>query len=293
MGSIALVITTRDNRDALAASLARATALPDAAEIVVVDNASSDGTAEMVAREFPGVELVRLRGNAGGAARNAGAERTSCDYLAFCRDDAAWTPGSLTRARQILDEYPRVGVLSARVLAGRGQTLHRECRMMESAPRDLYPVGKPILYFMADACVLRRGAFFNCGGYDPRLHAGAEETLLALDMASRGYLIRYSDELTIEQEGAEEAAQALKNRTTTLRNQLWIAWMRHSSAAAWRSTVNVVARCPRDGVARRAFVRALAGIPWVVRERRPVNSRLQRQIDSYGFAPLAAERLEA
>lgn len=282
MGSVALVITTRNNRDALAVSLSKALRLPDEPSIVVVDNASSDGTSEMLRREFPQVEVVRLPGDAGGAARNAGAARTPCEYVAFCRDDAMWRSGSLKRAVEALDAFPRVGVISAQVVVGRAQRIDDVCRAMAEASADRYPLGKPTLYFNADACVIRRGALFNCGGYDPRLQAGAEETLLALDLASRGYLLRYVDEIVVEQASPAQAVLSQRARATTLRNQLWIAWLRHSPAAAWRATADVLARCPRDAIARSALVRAITGLPWIVYERRPVNSRLQRQIDSYG-----------
>lgn len=282
MGSVALVITTRNNREALGISLRKALELAEAPPIVVVDNASTDGTDLMLRSQFPQVEVVRLPGDAGGAARNAGAARIPCEYVAFCRDDAMWTSGSLARAVEALDAFPRVGVISAKMLIGPGQHVAQQCSSMAASPSDRYPLGKPTLYFNADACVMRRGALFNCGGYDPRLQAGAEETLLALDLASRGYLLRYVEEIVVQQAAPAQTVLSQKARATTLRNQLWVAWLRHSSTAAWRATADVLARCPGDASARAALLRAITGLPWIVYERRPVNSRLQRQIDSFG-----------
>ncbi|WP_040905829.1 glycosyltransferase family 2 protein, partial [Streptomyces griseoflavus] len=57
---VGVVIATRDRRDRLAVTLSRLRELPERPEILVVDNASTDGTREMVARDFPGVRVLAL-----------------------------------------------------------------------------------------------------------------------------------------------------------------------------------------------------------------------------------------
>ena len=72
---VTVVVATRNRCPGLCRTLEHLTALPERPPIVVVDNGSSDGTADAVRRAFPRVELVALRGNLGAHARNHGVRR--------------------------------------------------------------------------------------------------------------------------------------------------------------------------------------------------------------------------
>ncbi len=92
------------------------------AKIIVIDNASTDGTPQMLAREFPGVEVVRLAENTGytgglHAAFRAGVA-ASPDYVWFFDDDAVAEPACLEillREMSTLDARGRVGILRPQV----------------------------------------------------------------------------------------------------------------------------------------------------------------------------------
>lgn len=90
-------------------------ALSDRHETIVVDNASSDGSADMVAHEFPHVHLIRNRANVGfGAANNQGLEAMSGDLALLLNSDARMT------AQQV-DQLSREFAESDVVAAGPGQ----------------------------------------------------------------------------------------------------------------------------------------------------------------------------
>src|SRR5918911_4826437 len=92
---VAVVIATRNRRESLGKTLDHLLALPERPPIVVVDNASTDGTVDLVARRYPEVEVVALPENRGGAARNVGVARVGAPYVAFSDDDSWWEPGAL------------------------------------------------------------------------------------------------------------------------------------------------------------------------------------------------------
>jgi hypothetical protein len=80
-------------RDCLASTLVAAAELGRRVEVIVVDNASRDGSADMVASEFPSVRIIRNSGNAGfGAATNQGLRESRGRYLLLLNPD--------TRARR-------------------------------------------------------------------------------------------------------------------------------------------------------------------------------------------------
>ncbi len=97
-------------------------------QITVVDNRSTDGTAELVAREFPGVRLMVLRRNLGfAAAVNRGARGAAGEAVLLLNPDARLAPGALEHMLAALLEDPRRGAVSPRILRPDGR-LDPACR---------------------------------------------------------------------------------------------------------------------------------------------------------------------
>lgn len=267
---VSVVVLTHDRAVELARTLTQLQALPERPAIVVVDNASSDGTAELVRRRFPDVVLVRSDTNAGAAGRNLGVSAVASPYVAFCDDDTWWHPGSLARAADLLDAYPAVGVLSARVLVGPDDALDPACERMRDGPLDSGGLpGTALIAFMAGAAVMRVAAFRDVGGYEPRFFLGAEEALLALDLAARGWRLVYVDDV-VTHHHPSNARDAGTRDVVALRNRLWLPWLRLPARVALRETRNVLREARRSGLAGAALAQALAGASWVARRRRVV-----------------------
>lgn len=88
-----------------------------AAHIVVVDNASSDGSADMVAREFPGVHLIRNPDNRGFAtATNQGIRAFSVPYVLLLNPDTVALGTVIEASVEYMEAHPDVGVMGCRVL---------------------------------------------------------------------------------------------------------------------------------------------------------------------------------
>lgn len=97
-------------------------------EVIVVDNASSDGSPEMVAARFPSVVLIQTGANLGfSKGNNVGIRRSRGKYLALINSDARVLPGCLDRLAEFLDEHEDVGMVGPRVMYG-DMTLQSSCR---------------------------------------------------------------------------------------------------------------------------------------------------------------------
>lgn len=194
----AVVLTWRRPTE-LARTLARLSSLPDRPAIVVVDNGSDDATAALVRDRFAHATLVHAPVNLGASGRNLGAAVARTRHVAFCDDDTWWAPGSLAEAANLLDAYPHVAAVTARVLVGPDQREDPTCTLMADSPLDA-PValpGPPILGLLAGATAFRRDAFLAAGGYHPRYFLGGEEALLALDLYRAGAWLVYAPHLTV------------------------------------------------------------------------------------------------
>jgi N-acetylglucosaminyl-diphospho-decaprenol L-rhamnosyltransferase len=274
-----VVIATRNRRGTLVATLAALQSAHSGVPIIVVDNASSDGTPAAVREAFPGVDVIALDANHGAAARNLGVAHSRTAYVAFNDDDTYWSAGSLEPACALLDAHPRVAAVCASVRVGPGAALDRACRLMETSPlpkRTACP-GVPIASFLAGATVVRRDAFLDAGGFHPRFLIGAEEALLALDLMAAGWELVYDERLVVHHDPCSVSRDPCMRRRLVTRNRLWVTWLRRSFPAAFAYTARVGARALRDRDVRRAAAEAFFGLPWVLRERRPVPRSVERR----------------
>ncbi len=122
-------------RECLASTLAECADLD--AEIIVVDNGSTDGSIEMVERGFPQVELVRSPINLGfGVANNVALKRARGRYLVLLNSDAFFTPGALSLAIRHMEETPSCG-LAGGLLTGRDGEWQPSAKVFHSILEDL------------------------------------------------------------------------------------------------------------------------------------------------------------
>jgi GT2 family glycosyltransferase len=273
---VSVVIATRNRGPELLRTLTRLQALHDLPPIVVVDNGSTDGTAELVRAHHPGVQVVGLRRNRGGAARTVGARLVDSPYVAFSDDDSWWAPGALSRAADLLDRHPRLAVLAARVLVGPEERLDPVCAEMAHSPlpaADDLP-GPSVLGFIACGAVVRRAAFLEVGGFDVRLGVGGEEELLSVDLAARGWGLAYVDDVVAFHHPSPSRNPSGRRRVQ-VRNALWSAWLRRPLGGAARQTAHLAALAIHQPGASSGLLLALLGLPWVLRERRPVPRELE------------------
>ena len=95
----------------------------DDLEVIVVDNASTDGSAPMVADEFPGTVLVASAANLGYAeGNNLALARATGDALLLLNPDVIVRPGSLTRAAEFALSHPNIGAFGCRLVGTDGRT---------------------------------------------------------------------------------------------------------------------------------------------------------------------------
>lgn len=276
-GRVTVVIITRNRKAELLHTLERMTALPDSAPLVVVDNGSSDHTADAVAERFGQVTLLRSARNLGAVGRNLAVRDIDTRYVAFCDDDTRWRPGALTRAADLLDAHPGLASVTGRILVAPAMVedpITPELRD-SPVPGPAWLPGPALLSVLAGASMFRVTAFREVGGFSPRLWLGGEEELLALDLAAAGWWMCWAPEVVIEH-APSASRDPRRRRQLGIRNTLWTAWLRRPLPGALQRTAAMARSVPRDWASVAAFAEALAGLPWVLRERRVVPAEVER-----------------
>lgn len=108
-----------------------------AVQVILVDNASTDGTQEWVRAQHPEVDLVELPENIGVAARDQGLRRALGRYTMFLDSDAALTANALPTMVAALDAHPEWGLLGPRLVHDDGE--------LQLSPRRFPPLLLPLL----------------------------------------------------------------------------------------------------------------------------------------------------
>jgi N-acetylglucosaminyl-diphospho-decaprenol L-rhamnosyltransferase len=123
-------------------------------QVVLVDNASTDGTVPWVREHQPEVEVIELAENIGVAARGRGMERARAEQIMFLDSDAELTAGALPAMVDAMERNPQWGLIGPRLVDGDGD-LQLSCRRWP--PRTLPLVRRPPLaWFLDDSELVRR-----------------------------------------------------------------------------------------------------------------------------------------
>lgn len=276
--SLAVVIATRNRRSRLAHTLEKLLELPERPAVLVVDNASTDGTREMVAARFPAVRTLALPVNRGALARNAGVALLPHRYIAFSDDDSWWEPGALARATGVMERDRRVGLVAAHTTVAPHGTPDPLNRALADSPLR-GPAGLPgpaVLGFLGCAAVVRREAFVAAGGYHPLLFFGAEEALLAYDMSATGWVLCHHPGVTAVH-GPDPGPRPGRS-TLIQRNETLTAWLRRPLPVALRHTWGLARRSPADPAARRALGQLVVRLPAALAARRRLPARVEADV---------------
>jgi GT2 family glycosyltransferase len=273
---IRVVIITCNCRDEVLQTLQHTLNPPERPAVVMVDNASTDGTAHAVQQRFPQVHTISVDRNLGAAARTLGVREATTPYVALSDDDTHWQAGALRSAAELFDTHARLAILKARMLVGSYGREDPTCAQMAQSPLPFCPElpGKPLLGFLAGASAIRRSAFLDVGGFEPRFFLGGEEALLAADLAARGWCLRYVPDLVVRHYPSLRRDGA-NRRWHLIRNALWFAWLRRPFGSAVRRTITVAGAGEWDRTKLRGIAAAAAGLAGVLRRRRVLPAEVE------------------
>lgn len=288
MNSTTVVIATRNRAGELGRTLRELTSLRPAPPVIVVDNASDDETPD-AARSFPGVRLIRLRRNLAAAARNRGVAEAATRYVALSDDDSWWAEDALPEAEQILDSCPEVGLVAARTLVGPQRRDDPVNELMADSPLGHAPrlPGPSVLGFLGCAAIVRRQAFLDAGGFSELLHFGAEERLLALDLAAREWELCYSDRVRAHHHPSRQRPSVSWRKRAEWRNNELITWLRRPLRRCLSDATALAATALRDADARAVLGGVLVRLPAALRHRRRLPGFVEQQAQLLERAPAA------
>ena len=205
---VTAIFVTYNSEDTVGQALDAARDSYDAGllEAVVVDNASRDGTCEVVATGYPWVRLIRSETNLGYArGLNLGFEGIESPYVIFMNPDAVLPRNAVEKLLAFMESNPDAGLAAPATVRENGEyqevgglvtpwTFVRNAAGISDGPagkRPLLPGARPTQtdWICGAIMFLRSRAVRETGGMDPRFFLYFEETDLCVRLARAGYSI--------------------------------------------------------------------------------------------------------
>ena len=297
---VAVVIPTWNGRDYLDVVLPSLRAQSFGAHrVTVVDNGSSDGTAEHLRERYPEVHLVELGANMGfAAAVNRGIEASEGEFVAVVNNDLELVPDWLEEMVAALREHPGAGSATGKMLFyDRRDTIDGAGDFTSwyaiSAPRGRgetdrgqYDAPEPVFSACGGAALYRRAALDAVGLFDEDFFAYVEDVDWGFRAQLAGWTCRYVPRaVAFHMGGATSARVPNLSRYLFFRNTLSLVakdWPRaalarhpHRLALFFGKSVVASIRGRWFGALARATRDALLGLPRTLRKRRAVQRSRQ------------------
>jgi N-acetylglucosaminyl-diphospho-decaprenol L-rhamnosyltransferase len=265
--------------------------------VLVLDNKSTDGSGELVRREYPSVLLRIEQDNRGyGAGANIAIRELGTQHVLLLNADTQLTQGAVQALRTYLDEHPAVALAGPRLVTAAGTyepSAHRfptplALLLQESGVRRFPGLARrkewdarPVDWILGAALAIRREAFESVGGFDEGYFLYQEEVDLCFRLREAGWETHYAPVGTVLHVGGASTSQrAAETFEQFIRSTRRFARLRlsRSSAAGVRVVLAAVltARLTRD----------VARLAWAFERGR--RERLRRRIAAWrrGLAAL-------
>ena len=179
-----LVITTKNRKEELHLALQSALSQTVPLEVIVIDDGSTDGTADMVANEFPQVALHRFQESRGLIVRrNDGARLAQGEIIFSIDDDAQFSTPRVVEQTLAEFDSPRIGAVAIPYIEP-----NKANRVLQQAPSAEKIWVAPA--FIGTAHALRRDLFLKLGGYRDHLVHQGEESDYCIRLLAAGHVVR-------------------------------------------------------------------------------------------------------
>jgi GT2 family glycosyltransferase len=252
-------------------------------EVIVVDNASNDGTAEAIEGKYPGVRLLRMFKNIGIEAYNIGFKNAHGDYIVILDDDSFPHPQAISNMVAKFEADPQLGIVAFDV---------RNACTWDAAQAEQQPIPTPagastaaeaegyLLAFNGAGAGIRRDLFERVGYYPEEFFLYWNEQDTAFRVLQAGYRIRFFTDVIAYHKYAPTNRTSWRAPFYYTRNAFWLIWKNYPFSMAIHLTVRMMYKCFYASLEQhtliylRAMLRAFLDAGAIKNKRSPVDPKI-------------------
>jgi len=240
-------------------------------DVIVVDNGSTDGSAELVEREFPQARVLRNENRGFAHANNRGFEATQAAFVLFLNPDAEIRAGYLGDLLELLRSRPTVGLIGCRQVVPDGTvypTIRRfptpQRTLLEGLGSERFPIRtawmgerelQPAAYARETACDWVSGSFMlarsdavrEAGLMDERYFLYCEEPDLCKSLKALGWEVRYLPDMTILHYWGKDGPNARLSAQEAYARRQYL-FKHHGPLSRWLTTLALALQYARGSI---------------------------------------------
>jgi GT2 family glycosyltransferase len=257
-------------------------------EIIVVDNASTDGTPDMIETDFPEVHLLRMPENAGIAAYNAGFKIARGEYIVILDDDSFPHRDSLKRMVKKFENDASLGLVAFDVRnfynyddVKTGTIVEEEIK----ENRETAAVAKDyLLAFNGAGAGVRREVLRQAGYYPEEFFLYWNEQDTAFRVLDMGYGIQFFSDIVAYHKFSPVNRESRRAPFFYTRNAFWLIWKNYPLDMTVNLTLRLVRDCFYAAIEQKTFVylQAMLAAFWHIGKlqgkRKPVIPDVARRL---------------
>jgi len=256
-------------------------------EIIVVDNASTDGTPEMIAAEFPDVRLIKMYKNIGIEAYNIGFHNARGEYIVILDDDSFPQRDAIRRMVDKFERDPQLGVVAFDVrnfydyddvkndaFEGTGQALGETAATAENY----------LLAFNGAGAGVRRDLLEEVGFYPDEFFLYWNEQDTAFRILDRGYTIKFFADVVSYHKYSPTNRSSWRAPFYYTRNAFWLIWKNYPLEMAIPLTVSLIRECfyfsmeQKTMIYLKSMVNAFVYMGCLKGKRKPVSMEIAKNL---------------
>ncbi len=194
-------------------------------EIIVVDNCSTDGSIEMIKKDFPEVKLIVMPDSSYGACEcyNIGFANTNGKYIIILDNDVVLENNWIKSAVDKFENDKKIGILASKIL---NYYTHEVSNWHHPLDKKFAEMEFESTTFIGCAAAIRKKIIDEIGGYPKEFFIYANEQDLAVRVLDLGYRITYYPKLVSYHKipPSHTSRETKRKFFYTLRNDLWFYW---------------------------------------------------------------------